>query len=639
MGATNNTTSLNMGGTIGTRDFNDYTTRQISSAISRTNYRSKIVSDERLQKFREAVFKLVSGWTKEDKLMIIAEYGDGNLLGRNPSDEAINRVCTESLIIHLEPGDLEKLYNDVMVTTRNLKKDIAKIQNKRKQSRKLTISSFETAYEKVKGANNANKYKAARKAFDRGFKVPKNIESQYRTLRRELNDVLTTCFDVIEITGLAFQMGIEIEDGMKPKELRKAIINKTCLYVDLIVGKGKGGIQLSGAFMDREPYDKILSYTSYSYVTGKPGMDPSEWARIRTEAREAKRAIAERARMQRSRAKFNSKAFRNVAGVKGSNLGSVARQLKKQDTGVLRDKDFNELLELAGKYGIDPSKAKTESRLKAMIYSAMTAEGKRVQQLEKQYNRGGNFSKMRKINDLLNIHKGPRQSSGGDGPIGSYDIDIPTISLSKTGMVNVESILRAVPVYIVGMGGAGDQPEMVGDNRNPYNEKNFGKRTIISEIERGTISIGAYTKNKNNVEDIEELSEKDRNTLNYIMQLPESGSRNAGGARSIARSLDELEEQLKAAGVYQKAINQYRSYGMNKKDQHAWRATYLAWLYAYIHGKKKLMSYIENRYNLPKFKVGGIRRGIGKGLRTAGNILLGIGTLGIGNLMVPRPCA
>ena len=625
MAATNNTTSLSMGGTIGTRNFNDYTTRQISSAISRSNYRTKVVSDERLQKFREAVYKLVSGWAREDKLLIISEYGDNSLLGKNPNDETINRVCTESLIIHLDPGDLEKLYNDVMVETRNLKKDIAKIQNKRKQGRKLTISSFETAYEKVKGASNANKYKAARKAFDKGFKVPKNIESQYRTLRRELNDVLTTCFDVIEITGLAFQMGIDIEDGMKPKELRKAIINKTCLYVDLIVGKGKGGLQLSGAFMDREPYDKILSYTSYSYVTGRPGMDPSEWAILRTQAREAKRAIAERARMQRSRTRFSSRRFRSMTGVSGATLGSVARQLRKQDSGILRDMNLNELLELAGRYGIDPSRTKSEPKLKAMIYSAMAAENKRVQKLENLYSKGGSISRMRNLNDLLNIHKRPGQSPSSI--IESYG-NVPIITLSKTGMVNSESILRAVPVYIIGMGGAGDQPKMVGDNRNPYNEENFGARTVASEIKRGTISIGSYTHSKNNVESIDDLNQKDRDVFNFIMQLPESGAFNAKGARSIARSLDELEEQLKAAGVSQGVISKYKNYGINRRDQHTWRAAYLAWLYAYVNKKKKLMSYIENRYILPKFKTNIFI----KGAISTGKLLASVLTLGIYNI-------
>ena len=199
MAATNNTTSLSMGGTIGTRNFNDYTTRQISSAISRSNYRSKIVSDERLQKFREAVYKLVSGWVTEDKLMIISEYGDSSLLGKNPNDETINRVCTESLIIHLDPGDLEKLYSDVMITKNNLKKDISKIQRKRKGS-SFNMSSFDKAYESVKEKKKPGAYKRARKKFDKEFKVPKYIERQYKNLRKELLDVLQTCFNVVEIT-------------------------------------------------------------------------------------------------------------------------------------------------------------------------------------------------------------------------------------------------------------------------------------------------------------------------------------------------------------------------------------------------------------------------------------------------------
>lgn len=389
MAAKNNTTTLNMGGTIGTRNLSDFTAKQISSSISRTNYRSQVVSDERLQKFRDAVYKLVSNWTREDKLMIISEYGDTSALGKNPSrasDELINKVITESLIIHLDPNDLQQLYNDVMMSTNSLKKDIRKIRAKQRTNRKrFNISNFNSAFENVKDAKNARQFRRKQKAFDRGFRVPRYIRRLYKGLRKELMDVLTTCFNVVELTGIAYEMNIEITDGMKPKDLKNEIINKVCLYVDLITGKAGKHIPLSGAFMKPEPFENILKYTSYAYVTGNPSIDPSEWVALKDKARRAKIAIKERAKQTKKKALAISKSVQAVAGTSRRRTErALARKINKKDEGILKDASYEKLVELAGKYNIDATKYKDLGKLKARIYMHIAAENKRIGKLEKK---------------------------------------------------------------------------------------------------------------------------------------------------------------------------------------------------------------------------------------------------------------
>ena len=89
MSVNNNTTGLSEGsenGTIGTRNFDDYSAREISTAVSRHNYRQQYKSDKELNEFRQIVYKMVSGWAREDEIAQITEYGDASQLQkyRNP---------------------------------------------------------------------------------------------------------------------------------------------------------------------------------------------------------------------------------------------------------------------------------------------------------------------------------------------------------------------------------------------------------------------------------------------------------------------------------------------------------------------------------------------------------------------------
>ena len=117
---------------IGSGSYKDYMAKQVSLSISRNQYRANM-SDERLQLIRNAVYRLVSNWPSEDKMAILTEYGDGGVLKKNYSQEDLNKALTESIIIHLDPTDLEQLYAQVTAEARNMSRDIKKIEKKRKK--------------------------------------------------------------------------------------------------------------------------------------------------------------------------------------------------------------------------------------------------------------------------------------------------------------------------------------------------------------------------------------------------------------------------------------------------------------------------------------------------------------------------
>ena len=457
----NNTTSLSMGGngTIGARNFKDNTSSEISVGISRRNYEKIVVSDKRMQELREAVYKMVSSWIKEDKLYMLREYGDIRALGKNPNEKDINKLLTESIIVHLPPGDLQQLYNDVMVTGRKMKKDVKDIERKRKGANKkvssLNISNFNDISEKI----DKNKYEAVRRRYTPGLKVPRNITSKYGALRRELYDVLRHCYNPVELTGISLSMGIDIPDGNpKFKEIANLIINKTLLYVDLINGHGRG--IYSNAFMDSAPYDDLLSMTSYAWVTGKPGMTKGEWAAKQEAARRAKIEVRERARINSRRKRFDTRAFSNVAGPKSGSLRAVSRSIEKNDTGILVDASYEQLIELAGKYGININafRNKRIGVLKAKIYAGMANEDRRIHRLtlrERRQTRGNTSGyALRNTREALRANKKYSYKTILDSSA-STDNGIPIVEFNNSGTLITTSILKAVPVYIVGEGRTG----------------------------------------------------------------------------------------------------------------------------------------------------------------------------------------
>lgn len=648
MAVNNNTTSLggDENGTIGTRNFNDYSAKEISVEISRHNYRSQVKSDKELNEFRQIVYKMVSGWTREDKIAQITEYGDASMLQKysNPSEDTINKILTESIIIHLDPADLRKLRSDMMKKAQKVRMGIQKAEKNRNSAVRKMIKGFNTetfadAYERVKGSRNPKEFKKALSSVDASYRVPKYIENQYKNLRKEIEDVLRTCFNKVEITAIAYNMGIETPSGITLKEIIRFIINKVCLYVDLIVGKGKANF--GNAILNPEPYDNILQYTSYSYVTGKPGIDPSEWAERKREARRAKEAIKERAKMQRpNKFKGNGRLMASITnGNTARSLSGLARKLKNNDTGVLADLSYEELATLAGKYGIDPTALRNKNIgvLKAKIYNGMRNEATRVNKLERKKSvlnkKGIAGTKSRKIDDLLSVH---RDKDGGDGG-GGGGVDIPVVEFTMSGNLKTRNILKAVPVYIIGQGLAGtmskaDAEKLEKDPESSLKD-NSGLVSMLNKKRKGKNKIDT------SITSTSKLSDAELRAFNYILTL-NYGPRIVSSKNSrltTPQSLLQLEMELMANGIPGRLIDKAKAEAgfdnsmfneatdpsgltIDSKIIFQLQLRY-AFLYAFYKKWKKLMDYLTNTYGIV-FDLSGLEK-FGKGL---GKIGKGIGT-------------
>lgn len=607
--ANSNTTSINMGsnqveqeGTIGTRKFKDSTANILSESISRNNYREKVASDKRLQEFRKAVYNLVSTWLLEDKLFILAQYNDTRYLKSNDEEE-VNRLLTESLIIHLDPADLQQLCNDVLVKNSQVKKSIDTIQKKGITT--LSIKTFDDRFAAVKEARSTRNFNSARAFDDPDFGIPKSVSKQYGNLRKELQDVLHNCFDIVELSGIAFSMGIEIPDGTAKKDLYTWIINKTLLYVELLVGKNNKISNLSNAIMDPEPYNKLLQYTSYSYLTGKPGLDPHAWIQLKNNAREAKKAILERAKMQRSKASTKSKAFSELSGLRGSSA-SVKRSLKVRDTGVLKDATLDQLIELAGKYGINPNilKGKNEAALKLALYRAMAADNQRTSKLIADSKKSKTFLQRRNAQDLVRAHTGySNESILGSRDNLSTDLSesgTPILHLKKDGSIAESIISMAVPVYLVGQSGAG-LIKATGKKRQTEN--------YSSDMSDDTFGEATFTDKNGLVQDLN-ITEDDKRLVRYIMTLPEFSPNPS--PKGFPNGLDVLRDKMLIMGADEKLLAQLDQLVEVRAGSGFTKNMAYAWAYASISKRSNLEKYLKQRFNIPLKSIGSFRSGLKK---------------------------
>lgn len=600
-----NTTSLNMsspagysGGTIGTRQFDDMTARGISSSISRENFNLTVQSDERMQKFRDAVYKLVSSWTMEDKVAIITEYGDSGFLKKykKPTEDIVNRVCTESIIIHMDPKDLKQLYNDIMIKEKQLNSKVKMISAKNQRNAKnaknktfFNTSTFESAYNNVKYVKNADEMAGGLKNFDPSYKVPAVISGQFGTLRKELASVLKDCFNKNELAAIANSMGIDIPEGTNGKEISKWIINKVCLYVSLVTGHGKKNY--ANAISNVEPYNNLLKYTSYSYITGEPGLDPSAWADLKREAKLAKMAIKERAKMQKSKKfKGGSKEMRAVTGGKtASSVRKMAKAIRENDTGMLADASYEELVQLAGKYGIDASKFRNKNIgiLKAQIYNGMAQEQKRVTKLTNKTKKAESHGWVNtKARDLLDIHKADSSPSG----LAKTSDGIPIIHLDKSGSLVESIITTAVPVYLVGQGKGGAQQGYVGS-----------KSEFMESLKKNNKAV--YMKMDASVKGRQDLSEAEQDLLDKLLTIPDTPKSGATISKNLQSFID-LKDFVLRYGFDRKLLESIDNDIDSQPESSRGRVKRIlyGWLYTYAINSTKVFTYLTKRYNI-KYKI------------------------------------
>jgi len=301
MASKNNTTSLGMGGSPGggsritARNFNDYTARSISTEVARANYKKSVRSDYRVAELRQYVFKMVSSWSEQDKQAILAEYGDSRFL----KSRKLNEAVTETLILRLKEEDLNILLKDIKSDEIKLGKNIQKLRrNQKRMGSKFGAGSFEDIYSAVKKAKNPNTIEKALRAFDRSFKIPREVKNMFGPLKKELKDLIPAIYDIVELTGLATKMGIDFSEGVSKKQLVNMIVNKTLLYVGIITGKTKA--VYAGAIVDPEPYKQLLSFTSSPWLAGNTGIGARNVKKLKEEMMAAKATITRESRQKGS---------------------------------------------------------------------------------------------------------------------------------------------------------------------------------------------------------------------------------------------------------------------------------------------------------------------------------------------------
>jgi hypothetical protein len=296
MAIRNNTTSLGMGGgpRITARQFNDYTAASISTAVAKANYKKSIRSDYRVAELRQYVFKMVSSWSEQDKQAILAEYGDSKMLRSGKLNEAV----TETLIIRLKEEDLLILLKDIKSDELKLGKKVQKIRGSQKRmASKFGASSFEDLYSTTRNIKNTKNIQKTLKAYDKSFKIPKNVRNMFGSLKKELREIIPVMYDRVEVTGLAVRMNIDFSEGVKYKELINMIINKTLLYVAIISGKTKA--LFAGAIVDPAPFKELLARTSTPWLSGSSGLNKSETKSLKQEMLLAKARSNEMSRQKK----------------------------------------------------------------------------------------------------------------------------------------------------------------------------------------------------------------------------------------------------------------------------------------------------------------------------------------------------
>jgi len=317
MAIRNNTTSLGMGGSPGgggggsitARQFNDYTARSISTEVARANYRKSVRSEYKIAELRQYVFKMVSSFSEEDKMAILAEYGDAKLV----NSKKLNEAVTETLIIRLKEEDLQLLLKDIRGDETKLSRKVQRMRsNQKRMASKFGTGSFEDVYAAARNLKGSRSIQNALKKYDRNFKIPRPIRKMFKPLRKELTELIPLIYDIVEITGLATTMQIDFSEGLSKKELIKLIVDKTILYVAIITGKTNA--TYGGAIVDPEPFKLLLSYTSTPYLGGSSGLTKSGTKSLREEMLLAKAQMKESIREKKTTMGVGKKGILKTVG-------------------------------------------------------------------------------------------------------------------------------------------------------------------------------------------------------------------------------------------------------------------------------------------------------------------------------------
>lgn len=378
------------------RQFNSEASRIVSRAVAVQSYRNLKMTDEKISMLRQALINDVSNWSTNSKMDILIAYSVA--IPVNMKELDINELVVETLITNLPEGDLENILKQIKTAKVELKQKFDTAQkmakkNRRKELSSLTIDDFSKRLQHLKGKKLTKNIK---KTTSKDHRVSRILRSGYVKLQKELRDIIDFSYNDAQLATLAIEMGITFDEPqVKRKKLITAIIARVVLYVDIVVGKNKRGIWIS-SFDNIEPFNDLLQYTSYAFVTGKPGLSFKDLRTIQTSYKEMLRANIKvrKAKIKGNILQDNEKwRAKQLTKLRSNDIG------KEFESNLNSIEDLDKVLEIANRYNIkvkkswfgfgnkfDPAKVKQDILVR--VSSIITEQSKLEAKIAKRAKQG-----------------------------------------------------------------------------------------------------------------------------------------------------------------------------------------------------------------------------------------------------------
>jgi len=465
---------------------------ELDKERNRSNYRYRAkIKEEKVQKLREYTYIYVNKFSLQEKLSLIASYGDITLIKNRNDNEEVTQQLVESILINLSEAQLNSIVTDVNSERIRLATALETMSRTHIEQGKKQMSSG-SGFGRYD--NRADTNRAFMKLADSIRQGGKFIVS-YKAASRISNGLkkeLFAIFDMMNINDLrklAANMNIEFKDGDPKSIVQEQIIEAIAMLVLQLTGENISGTMTNYVDMDiYEAAKPILAKTSYAWVVGANQLTPKELAAIRKRARDAKKEFEARNKLLAARARSTrSKDFARLTGrksrllFKNSKDKQIARELEDNDTGFMANWSFEEVVIKANELGIsyDPYTA-TVGELKLQIYQRVAAQlemdrkaKKNLYKLEKRIDKkhGGR----RTINDreaisdavatlksgAINLNQGEKQDKKIRDLSLSQSVSTAgtMVTFDANGNVTNKEIYTAQAVYVVGTGRAGTLKE------------------------------------------------------------------------------------------------------------------------------------------------------------------------------------
>lgn len=464
---------LNVGISDNSRDYSTVG-KQLDRERSRANYREKI-SDAKLTKIRQYAYRLVYSWTRDEKIEMIRSYGEIDLLPKGASEDEINKQLVETLIINLPESELNSIVAQASHKQNRLMSEVNSAV-KRNIGRSTNFGGFNKFYDDAVAERKTFKGALSDLRQQYGFIASRGSFSGANSLKKELTGILKDMAPN-EIAGYAQSLGIKYFVGESVTGVISAIAAKCGIYAAVVAGSYKGmPPSIDGNEIDA--IEQLIGMTSMAWLVGKKALNAKEISVLKRRAAIARKEQKARTRLLNAKAlKTKSKDFNEIAGTSGK-AKDVARELEYNDTGVLANYSYEELVNKAYELGIDFNIRKVRiGQLKMMIYQKLAAQNKIARDQNKKLEKAkrndrlgqlkGKPSKQYITRDLyydttanqniLNDHLKPLNAGKFIGNAPSGGSGTPLVEFDSKGEIKTDAITHAVPVYIVGEGRVGAQ--------------------------------------------------------------------------------------------------------------------------------------------------------------------------------------